>query len=52
MKVTKIFRDKNTKKVYKKGDTYSGDEKRVAFLIAEGYLAEPKQSKAKAKEDA
>ena len=39
--VKKSFRDKNTKKVYRKGDSYShADENRIAFLIERGFLGE------------
>jgi hypothetical protein len=46
MKVIALFRDKFTKKVYKKGDSYTHkDEKRIAFLIEKGFLEEIKDDK-------
>lgn len=43
-KVKANFRDKFTKKIYKKGDLYTHkDEKRIAFLIEKGFL-EPAES--------
>ena len=48
-KVKKAFIDKFTKKKYKKGDPYiCKDEKRVAFLIAEGFLEKAEEPKKKA----
>lgn len=45
-KVIANFRDKFTKKVYKKGGSYSHkDEKRIAFLIEKGFLEEKEVSK-------
>lgn len=38
-KVIKSFRDKYTKKIYRKGDSYTHkDEKRIAFLVESGFL--------------
>lgn len=38
-KVISSFKDKFTKKIYKKGDSYTHkDEKRIAFLIEKGFL--------------
>lgn len=38
-RVKSSFRDKNTDKLYQKGDTYSHeDEKRISFLIEKGFL--------------
>lgn len=49
-KVKAAFRDKFTKKEYKKGDSYShDDEKRIAFLVEKGYLEKPKPTKTKEK---
>lgn len=43
-KVIKMFRDKATKNIYKKGDSYEHkDAKRITFLIKEGYLEEDKK---------
>lgn len=43
-KVKADFRDKFTKKLYKKGDSYTHkDEKRITFLIEKGFL-EPAES--------
>lgn len=40
-KVLKTFQDKDDRKIYKKDKTYTHkDEKRIAFLIDEGYLEE------------
>lgn len=48
-KVIKTFRDKSTKKTYKKGSSYSHEnEERIAFLIGKGYL---EGSKSKEEED-
>lgn len=44
MKVIASFKDKYTKKLYKKGDSYSHkDEKRIAFLVEKGFLEKPKE---------
>jgi hypothetical protein len=46
-RVVKIFRDKNSKKIYKEGDLYEhSDADRVAFLVDSGYL-EAKEVKIK-----
>ncbi|MDT0163824.1 hypothetical protein [Bacillus sp. AG4(2022)] len=38
-RVAKLFRDKNSKKLYRKGDLYEhSDADRVAFLVDSGYL--------------
>lgn len=46
-KVIKPFYDKtDNRKPYSKGDSYtSDDEKRIAFLIDQGFLAAPKITK-------
>lgn len=37
--VVKDFKDKENKnKIYRKGDTFEGDSKRVSFLVSLGYL--------------
>lgn len=39
--VLKKFRDKFTKEVYNKGDSYSHeDENRIAFLLGKGFIEE------------
>mgnify|MGYP000861810461 CR=1 FL=1 len=44
-KVKTRFRDKYTKKIYEKGDSYSHkDEKRIAYLIEKGYLEKSKKA--------
>jgi len=43
--VIRPFIDKETNKPYKEGDSFSGDEKRVAFLVDEGFLNGPKPKK-------
>jgi len=51
-KVLANFKDKNTKKVYRKGDSYSNDdEKRIAFLIEKGFLEKPKVKKKQNKKE-
>lgn len=40
MKVIKRFRDKETKKLYEKGDLYKGNKERVSHLIKKGFLAD------------
>lgn len=43
-KVIANFRDKFTKKVYKKGDSYThADDKRIAFLVKKGFLKKAKE---------
>jgi len=45
-KIKTTFRDKSTKKLHKKGDTYKHeDAERVAFLLENGYLEESKMKK-------
>ncbi|HSH25017.1 MAG TPA: hypothetical protein VLA13_05715 [Massilibacterium sp.] len=49
-KVIANFKDKFTKKIYKKGDSYThADEKRIAFLVKKGFLEENKEDKPKKK---
>lgn len=50
-KVLKTFRDKYTKKIYKKGDSYiHKDEKRIAFLAKKGFLEKEEIEKEDTKE--
>lgn len=45
-KVVANFRDKESKKTYKKGDSYSSENKeRIAFLITRGFIQEVKEKK-------
>lgn len=45
-KVIANFRDKETKKEYKKGDHYANENKeRVAFLVKRGFIEEAKEEK-------
>jgi len=44
-KVLKIFQDKDTKKIYKPGDSYEGNSKRIAFLVKKGFLEDEKEQK-------
>mgnify|MGYP001212021309 CR=1 FL=1 len=49
-KVIANFKDKFTKKLYEKGDSYTHkDEKRIAFLIEKGFLEKPKGEKKESK---
>ena len=49
-KVTSAFKDKYTKKLYNKGDSYTHkDEKRIAFLIEKGFLEKPMKEEPKKK---
>lgn len=51
-KVLKNFKDKFTKKLYKKGDSYSHkDDDRIAFLVKEGFLEEKSKQPPKKKDD-
>lgn len=50
MKVIKTFRDKHTKKVYKKGSKFEGSKERVEELQKLGFLDKPKKKSTK-KED-
>lgn len=43
-KVVANFRDKITKREYKKGDSFSSDDKeRIAFLVKRGFIKEAKK---------
>lgn len=42
-KVISAFTDRLTKEVFIPGDTYAGDEARIAELAAGGYVEEPKK---------
>lgn len=40
MEVIKRFRDKETKRLYEKGDLYKGSKERVSLLTKKGFLAD------------
>lgn len=42
-KVISAFTDRLTKNVYLPGDTYAGEDARIAELAAGGYVEEPKK---------
>lgn len=50
-KIKTTFRDKITKKLHKKGDTYKHENvERVAFLVEKGFLEEVKAETPKKKD--